>query len=54
MCHIVQHEAYDQALLYENNEENLIDEPIKMQKETIFLRITSLCLASITNLIQSY
>lgn len=34
--HIVQHEAYGRALLYEDDEGNLVDEPIKMQKDTIF------------------
>ncbi|WP_404454454.1 serine hydrolase [Virgibacillus necropolis] len=34
--HIVQHEAYGHALLYENDEGDLVDEPIKMQKDTIF------------------
>lgn len=34
--HIVQHKAYGDALLYEDDQGNLVDEPIKMQKDTIF------------------
>ncbi|ASN04675.1 serine hydrolase domain-containing protein [Virgibacillus necropolis] len=34
--HIVQQEAYGHALLYEDDEGNLVDNPIEMQKDTIF------------------
>lgn len=34
--HIVQNEAYGHALLYEDDQGNLVDQPISMQNDTIF------------------